>query len=71
MTSKNLLRLYSVIDKVKICYHTKNQVNRSVLLCVVAFQSFDKKSDDDFNSRFCEFDQCAELLIKNLIAFVS
>ena len=37
----------------------------------MAFQSSDKKSDDEFNSRFLDFDQCAELLIKNMTAFVS
>ena len=37
----------------------------------MAFQSLDKKSDDEFNSQFLDFDQCAELLIKNLTAFVS
>ena len=37
----------------------------------MAFQSLDKKSDDEFNLRFLDFDQCAELLIKNMTAFVS
>ena len=37
----------------------------------MAFQSLDKKSDGDFNSLFRDFDQCAELLIKKLTAFVS
>ena len=47
-TIRHFLKLCTSVDKVIKCYHSKNQVNRSIRSRDMTSQSLDKKCHDDF-----------------------